>query len=341
MMPSVPPVLERAREAVIAPLNEAVGRLTPQLRRVVTYQLGWTDVDGAPTGAGGGKALRPALALLSAEAVGADAQVALGGAAALELVHNFSLLHDDVMDGDRERRHRPSAWAAFGVGEAIVAGDALVVLAIELLEQNGDRRSRLAGSRLRAATAEMIAGQVEDLALETQSLESDQVTMERCQAMSEAKTAAILSCAASIGAELAGAPDATVEALSAFGRHLGIAFQATDDLLGIWGESERTGKPVGSDLRQHKKTLPVVAALEGAGPRRAELVTALTGDPMTPADVERAARLVDQCGGRQATFDLAGRELALAGQSLSSASVLPGPAGELSELARFVTAREW
>ncbi|MBO0713241.1 MAG: polyprenyl synthetase family protein [Acidimicrobiales bacterium] len=341
MIPSVPPVLERAREAVVAPLTEAIERLAPQLRRVVTYQLGWTEVDGTPTGGTGGKALRPALALLSAEAVGAAPEVALAGAAALELVHNFSLLHDDVMDGDRERRHRPSAWAAYGVGEAIVAGDALVVLAIELLEQNGDRRKRLAGARLRAATAEMIAGQVEDLALETQPLESSQVTMERCLAMSEAKTAAILSCSASIGAELAGAPEATVEALACFGRHLGIAFQATDDLLGIWGESERTGKPVGSDLRQHKKTLPVVAALEGAGPRRAELVASLTTDPMTQEDVERAARLVDQCGGRQAAFDLAGEELALAGHSLSSADLVPGPAGELAELARFVTAREW
>jgi geranylgeranyl diphosphate synthase type I len=341
MITSVPPVLERAREAVVAPLTDAIGRLTPQLRRVASYQLGWTDVDGTPTEGGGGKALRPALALLSAEAVGAAPEVALAGAAAIELVHNFSLLHDDVMDGDRERRHRPSAWAAFGVGEAIVAGDALVVLAIELLEQNGDRRKRLAGSRLRAATAEMIAGQVEDLALETQDLESSQVTMERCQAMSEAKTAAILSCAASIGAEMAGAPDLTVETLASFGRHLGIAFQATDDLLGIWGESERTGKPVGSDLHQHKKSLPVVAALEGAGPLRAELVAALSCDPMTAADVERAARLVDQCGGRQATFDLASRELSLAGDSLSSVELLPGPAAELSELARFVTARDW
>jgi geranylgeranyl diphosphate synthase type I len=341
MSPATPPVLERAREAVIGPLTEAVRTLTPQLRRVVTYQLGWTEVDGAPAGGLGGKALRPALALLSAEAVGAAAEVALAGAAAIELVHNFSLLHDDVMDGDRERRHRPSAWAAFGVGEAIVAGDALVVLAIELLEQNGNRRNHLAGARLRAATAEMIAGQVEDLALEAQPLDGGSVTMERCLAMSEAKTAAILSCAACIGAELAGAPDATVEALSAFGRHLGIAFQATDDLLGIWGESERTGKPVGSDLRQHKKTLPVVAALEAAGPRRTELVEALSKDPMSPTDVERAARLVDRCGGRQAAFDLASRELAEAGRSLASADLLPVPAAELLELARFVTAREW
>ena len=119
---AAPKCLERARLAVTPVLAAASAGLEPELRRVVEYHWGWIDPQGAPTGDRPGKALRPTLALLSAEAVGANADVALAGAAAVELVHDFTLLHDDVMDDDRERRGRPSAWTVFGLGPAICAG---------------------------------------------------------------------------------------------------------------------------------------------------------------------------------------------------------------------------
>ena len=114
-------------------MESAIARLTPDVRAVAAYHLGFADADGNPTGHGGGKALRPALALLSARAAGASPDRGVTAAVAVELVHNFSLLHDDVVDGDRERRHRTTVWALFGVGQAIIGGDALLTLALDVL----------------------------------------------------------------------------------------------------------------------------------------------------------------------------------------------------------------
>ena len=149
---------------------------------------------------------------------------------AVELVHNFSLLHDDVMDRDLMRRHRPSGWAAFGEGQAILAGNAMLTRAVEVLLDTG-----LAGRRslpcLLDATQLLISGQSQDLWLEGR----DEVTLDQVLEMEAGKTAALLSCASSIGALGAGAPDRLVDALAAFGHELGIAFQLVDDILGVVG----------------------------------------------------------------------------------------------------------
>src|SRR5439155_24163222 len=128
----------------------------------IRYHLGYADADGTPVAAGGGKGVRPALAVLSAEAAGADAGVGVPGAVAVELVHNFSLMHDDVVDGDRERRHRPTVWALFGMGEAIIAGDALQTLAVEVLLDTGGRAAPRAAASLVRTTQAMIACQESD-----------------------------------------------------------------------------------------------------------------------------------------------------------------------------------
>src|SRR2546421_911430 len=114
---------------LVPELERGLARLSPPVRLVAAYHLGFADPEGRPANGDGGKAIRPALALLSAEAAGSSAETALPGALAVELVHNFSLLHDDVMDQDRERRHRATAWSVFGDGPAILAGDALLILA--------------------------------------------------------------------------------------------------------------------------------------------------------------------------------------------------------------------
>ncbi len=125
---STPAAFGRMRPLIEAGLREAIGRLSPNLAGIAEYHLGWRDAEGRETRGDGGKAVRPTISLLAAEAVGADAARALPGAVAVELVHDFSLLHDDVMDGDRERRHRPTVWALFGQAQAIVVGDALLAL---------------------------------------------------------------------------------------------------------------------------------------------------------------------------------------------------------------------
>jgi geranylgeranyl diphosphate synthase type I len=272
---AVADVLQRARDITEPHLAQAFDRLPESIRRAASYHVGWTEADGRPRNQRGGKFVRAALAVLSAEAAWVEPDVGVPGAVAVELVHNFSLLHDDLMDGDVERRHRPTVWALWGPSLALLAGDALSTLATQVLLDSDNPAAPAAASALSKATAEMIAGQADDLAFEQER----SVSVEECMAMSAAKTGALLGCAASIGAVLAGAPPATVQALEGFGRHLGVAFQAVDDLLGIWGDPAMTGKPAGNDLRQRKKSMPIVAALAAGDDESRELDALLFGDP--------------------------------------------------------------
>jgi geranylgeranyl diphosphate synthase type I len=332
-----PAALDRARTTIMPALQHATARLSPELRRAAEYHLGWTDVDGHPVqGGSAGKHVRAALALLSAAAVGADETVAVPGAVAVELVHNFSLMHDDVIDVDRERRHRPTVWAAFGVGHAITAGDALATLAIQVLLDEGTPEAVRATSVLAEATSRLIAGETVDIAFETR----DDVTWDECVEMSNAKTGALLGCAASVGAVLAGADAERVARLNDYGLHLGLAFQAVDDILGIWGETAITGKPVWSDLRQQKKTLPITAALARADGHRQDLRRLLDASRDDEDAAARAAELIEKCGGREATERAAARHFDAALVALDAAGPPPAAKAELVDLARFVVERE-
>lgn len=319
-------------------LAAATATLSPELQRVVAYHFGWIDAEGRTVEGHGGKALRPTLVVLSAEAAGATADVALGGAAAVELVHDFTLLHDDVMDEDRERRHRPTAWAVFGVGAAICGGDALMLLAQRLLLQDASPRREAAALELVRATEAVIAGQTLDLAFEGRS----DVGIDDYLTMAAGKTGALLGCSASLGALLAGAPAPVVEGLQAYGEALGLAFQAVDDWLGIWGESRRTGKPVASDLRQRKCSLPVVATLEGGG-APAESLRRFLVDPAPPDEAAIADALVRlrEAGAEDLTREVARRELARARAALEAAPLAPDARAELHEIASFVVERSF
>jgi geranylgeranyl diphosphate synthase type I len=334
---SVPDALARARDVVHPAMVAAVERLNPELGRVAAYHLGWCDEHGTPSARAGGKGVRPALAVLSAEAAGADAGDGVPGAVAVELVHNFSLLHDDVIDGDRERRHRPTVWALHGVGPAVLVGDALVTLGHQILLERGPAGAT-ASAELTDAVAAMIGGQADDMAFEGRA----DVTAAECLGMVAGKTGALLSCAAAIGAVLAGAPAAVVESLRRYGAHLGVAFQAVDDILGIWGDPERTGKPRGNDLATRKKSLPVVFALD-AGERHgaAELRRLLLNGPLDADAVARATSLVEGSGARQATEALAREHLTAACRSLEGTGLAGVACAELADLARFVVEREF
>lgn len=327
MMQSLPGSVARARELVSPALRRSLERLEPGVREVAEYHIGFTDghVDG--------KAVRPALAMLSAEAAGAPAETGLDGAVSVELVHNFSLLHDDIMDRDRERHHRATAWTVFGEPRAILAGDALATLSLQVLLEPPSAERVRAAALVAAATQRMIQGQSQDLALEGRS----EVSVEECVSMLSAKTAALVACASSVGAVLAGAPDALVARLTAFGKHVGIAFQAVDDQLGIWGEPETTGKPAWSDLRQRKRSLPVSAALQrdGAG----ELRRLLAKPELSEEELARTAGLVDEAGGRSWTAEEAERRLAAALAELEAADIPPSVRDRLAELARFIVER--
>ncbi|MEV6979720.1 polyprenyl synthetase family protein [Sphaerisporangium sp. NPDC051017] len=340
MSPVVPAAVEAAREIVDPVMREAVARLDPITARVAAYHLGWADAAGQAV-AHGGKALRPALAVLSARAArgGPDvgAHVGAVAGAAVELVHAFSLLHDDIMDGDRVRRHRPAAWTVFGRSEAILAGDALLALAGELLIERGTPGFVDAARALARTTRGLIAGQGLDLEFERR----DDVTLEECLRMSARKTGDLLACACSIGATAAGGPGPLASSLAAFGMEAGVAFQLADDLLGIWGSPEVTGKPVLSDLRARKKSLPVVAALTSgtaAGERLARLL-ALPGPPAEP-DLRDAARLVEEAGGRDWAETEAKHRLDAAGLHLDAVDMPADVRADFLDIVLSLAARD-
>ncbi len=278
---------------------------------------------------------------MSAEAVGASAEVATPGAVAVELVHAFSLVHDDIMDGDEQRRHRPTVWKAYGTGPAILTGDALFALAVETLATARNKHGGVALGLIAAALMELVAGQAEDIAFETRPwVGPNAVGIAEYQAMAEHKTGALLGCAAAMGAVLAGAPSELWNSLSRAGRHLGLVFQVVDDLLGIWGDPAATGKPVFSDLRRGKKTLPVLAAIASnsrAGQLLAELLDS-TKRLHEPA-LEYAAELLEKAGGRSSAELEAQQHLDQALRILAAAPLHPRAAEELSTLATFLLDR--
>jgi geranylgeranyl diphosphate synthase type I len=333
---TAPPVLTRAAGLVEPVLRKVIGQLDPLLRTPAEFHFGWTDVDGTPAAANNGKRVRPALAVLGAEAVGGDAEAAIPGAVAIELVHNFSLIHDDIMDGDRMRRHRRTVWDVYGVADAIIVGDALQTLAYDVLLGDPGPAQLAAARRLTAGAAAMIAGQAQDSALDR----SDDVTLAQCMTMAANKTGALLAQSTAIGAELGGADEETTALLERFGAELGISFQAIDDVLGVWGDPTVTGKPVGSDLRSRKKSMPVALALAGGGALATDVRNAFAAD-MTEESVDRLATALDVHGIRTRVEELALTHLDRALAALRSASLSPGAAAELEELARFIVHRTY
>ncbi|WP_274562926.1 family 2 encapsulin nanocompartment cargo protein polyprenyl transferase [Streptomyces spiramyceticus] len=329
-------LLERTRSAVNPQLRSTVESLPGSIRRIAMYHFGWEQADGTPASGQAGKAIRPALVLASAQALGGDPRQAVRAAAAVELAHNFTLLHDDVMDEDPTRRNRPTAWTVFGVPDAIVAGDAMCALALRQLAEDPHPAAAQASARLAACVIELCEGQQADCELERRGPQD--VSIDECLSMAEAKTGALLGCACALGALYAGADEEEVAAMDAFGREAGLAFQLIDDLIGIWGDPDQTGKPVGADLAAHKKSLPVVAAL-ASGTEAADELAGLYRGPLDAAAVQRAAEAVDRAGGRDWAQGHAADRMARAVHHLSRAVPDLGAAGDLLSLAEFVTRR--
>ncbi|WP_215452669.1 polyprenyl synthetase family protein [Streptomyces sp. ATCC 21386] len=331
----VPLVLERCRALARPALVEAVGRLHPWVGEMAAYSFGWCEVGGAPATASEGKGVRQALAVLGAEAVGAPGRAGVPAAVAVELVHTFSLLHDDIMDGDAARRRRPAVWKAYGTGPAVLAGDALFALAVETLAatEEGAAAVRV----LSVALGDLVHGQAEDLLFAARPWTGpERVRPAEYRVMAEHKTGALLGSAAALGALLGGGPPPVVSALDRVGRRLGLAFQIVDDVLGIWGDPDVTGKPVHGDLRERKKTFPVLAALDSpsSAARRLAVLLKSGGDP------REAAELVEAAGGRAAALDEARAHIAAAEAALADVSSEGGASDELRALSAYLVRRD-
>ena len=294
------PLIEEAlREALRAPRETLAAH-----HAMMQYHLSWLDEGLRPRTGGGGKRLRPLLCLLACEAAGGDVQVALPAAVAIEILHNFSLVHDDIEDNSPTRRGRPAVWALWGVPQAVNVGDALFALAHQTLGRLSEHD--VPAARLLAATrafddtcVALTAGQFLDMSFEARL----DVTVDEYLEMIEGKTAALLGLSTGLGALLAGAPGQTVSMFHRFGNNLGIAFQIEDDILGIWGDEALTGKPAASDILEKKKTLPVVYALASAV---AERLRPLYRQPeLTAEDVPSVLALLEEVNARSYAQQLA------------------------------------
>ncbi|WP_424187750.1 polyprenyl synthetase family protein [Actinokineospora sp. G85] len=324
------------RELVDEALLSSIETLPTPIRRIAEYHCGFRDREGRRLGAGAGKGLRPSLSLMCARAVGRDPEVALPAAVAVQLVHEFSLLHDDVMDGDETRRHRPTAWRVFGVNAAILAGDALLSLAFHVLTGATGLAADAASRRLDEAVQHLIEGQFSDLDFEERS----EITLAECTAMAHRKTAALLGTACALGALLAEADTAVVDSLRRFGEHIGLAFQLTDDLLGIWGDPAVTGKPAHSDLLRRKKSFPVVAAMGSGTDAGHALAEIYRQGELGSTEAVRAAELIIEAGGAGWTRQRADEEVDLGLRVLRAAIPGPDDAGELARVAGSITGRD-
>jgi geranylgeranyl diphosphate synthase, type I len=268
---------------------------------IMQYHMGWRDAQLQPTEVPGGKRVRPMLCVLACAAAGADPQRALPAAAGLELLHNFSLLHDDIEDNSPTRRHRPTTWKLFGMPIACNAGDgmfSLAHLAFFRLAERGVPGDRMLAAlrRFDETCLALTEGQFLDMSFEAQL----DVTVADYFAMIAGKTGALLAAAPELGALVAGAAPDSVAAYHEYGAHLGRAFQLQDDILGIWGDEAVTGKSAAGDILSKKKSLPVLHALNhpAVGPRLAELYA---GPAFTPADVAAVLALLDEAGARRIT----------------------------------------
>jgi geranylgeranyl diphosphate synthase type I len=314
-----------------AEILRLVGDRDPSTRGVyemIRYHLG-LDGSGAPSG----KRIRPLLGLLAYASIAGDHRAALPGAAAVELGHNFSLVHDDIEDGDRERRHRPALWTVHGIPQAINTGDMLFSLsrvALHRLTDLGFSDTKvLRLMRLYDQTCVALCeGQYIDI---WTSEHDDAMSVELYFDMIGRKTAALIAAAIEAGALLATDDDEIVRRYRAFGWALGMAFQLNDDLLGIWGDEGATGKEP-TDVARRKKTLPVIYAFEHAGPEDRERLTELYArrDPGT-AEVSEIVRLVERTGARDYTRDQARHHRDEALGQLAAAGVVDGAARDRLE----------
>ncbi|MFO8010621.1 MAG: polyprenyl synthetase family protein [Dehalococcoidia bacterium] len=320
-----------------------VGDSTLPLYSMIRYHLGWVDADGQARMSNGGKMLRPGLCLLACEAVGGDWRKALPAAAGIELLHNFTLIHDDIEDGDRERRGIPTVWYVWNMPQAINAGDAMHVLsrlAMLGLEKTGIE----AGTTLRAARTvdqaclRLCEGQYLDISFEDRM----DIEVDDYLRMIDGKTAALFECSLKVGALLGTENETTINNLANFGRNLGMAFQVRDDFLGIWGEDSRTGKSTASDILRKKKTLPVIYSLQKAGgDSRETLHSTYSLDEIKPGNIPAILQALENAGARQYANDIVRRYTGDALRELNEAELAPSAVQNFTSIAEFMVGREY
>jgi geranylgeranyl diphosphate synthase type I len=339
---AMPEMFNRYRPEIEKMLRSVISSEDGLLYKMMRYHLGFEDENGVPQPRGIGKALRPTLCLFSCEASGGDWDKALPAAAAIELVHNFSLIHDDIQDKDAYRRHRPTVWYVWGYPQGINAGDGMRELANKTLlglKERGARPEKIleAFNIMTACSLEMIAGQTLDLSYERRL----DITAEDYLKMVSWKTGALIECSLHIGALLGTDDQRLITAFRQCGRSLGFAFQIRDDILGIWGDEATTGKSSASDIRRKKKSLPVVYALEHATrDMRSHLTEHYSQEQLDEAGAAAVLSILERLGAKAYAQRMVEERCSLALSRIADLKLPDWARSEMEKLVAFLLDRE-
>ena len=335
-------IWERFRPDLEAELKFAIGKADSPMYNMMRYHLGWMDERGRKRAGAVGKRLRPFFCFHACHSVGGEWRQALPVAASLELVHNFSLIHDDIQDMSPERRGRPTIWRIWGQPQAINVGDGMHALALSSmlrLEEAGVEHERVvrAARLLGEASLKLCEGQYLDLSYERQL----DIGVNEYLKMISGKTAALFRCSLEIGALIGTDNDKLLASLRNFGQAVGMVFQVHDDVLSMWGNEKTIGKPTTSDILMKKKTLPVVYALEKAkGEDKAYLRMVYSKDEISAADVEQVLEVLDRVDSRGYAQNMANKYHRQALSELRSVDIPEQAKEEFKAIATFLLERE-
>ncbi len=339
----LPEVFVRYRSEIETELSAVINTHPSLFDVVLRYHLGWIDQSELPRERkASGKMVRATLCLVSCRALGGDYRKALPAAASIELIHNFSLIHDDIEDASDERHHRATVWKLWGEAQAINAGDAvyaLAHLALLRLREIGIALEKLASSLkiLDEACLRLCEGQYLDIAYEDRI----DITIEEYLNMIAKKTAALMAASTCLGASLAleTENERILNSFYSLGKELGLAYQIRDDILGIWGSEKKTGKPTGGDITKRKKTLPVVYGLQqtGEGEDKERLLEVYRKATIEESDITKVMEILNRVNAKSYSQTLAERHYHQALKHIKE-NKLPA---ELKEIADFFIERDY
>lgn len=335
-------IWERFRPELEAELRFAIGSASLPMYNMMRYHLGWIDEQGHARPGVAGKRLRPLLCLHACQSAGGEWRQALPLAAALELVHNFSLIHDDIQDSSSQRRGRATVWRIWGQPQAINVGDGMHALALSSLlrlEEAGVEHKKVvrAARLLGEASLKLCEGQYLDISYENRL----DIGVREYLEMISGKTAALFRCALEVGAMLGTDDKQLISRLRSFGDAVGMVFQVHDDVLSMWGNEKTVGKPTTSDIQMKKKTLPVVYALEKAeGSDRERLWEVYQKDTISNADVKEVLKVLSNIDARGYAQSMAERYHRQALSELDGVDIPREEKEELKGVATFLLKRE-
>jgi len=341
LKPDLPLVLSRYKDVLDLALKDAVSDRHVFLYDMLRYCMGWSDANGAPLETKKGKGVRPSLCLFTCDALGGDIEKALPAAVSLELIHNFSLIHDEIQDSDEIRHHRPTLWNVWGVPKALFAGNVMRVLAdrsMSTMLSDDPKLLSVSSSIVSEACLEMIEGQYMDISFEG----GNPITVDQYMKMISHKTGALLRSSVHIGAIIGSRDGREAGIFREIGVKLGFMFQIRDDILGTWGETTSTGKPVGSDIRRKKNTLPIIHARETqAQTYKKEISELYSLESLEDHHVDRVLDILDATKASRYCQEMVENYALEVSKDIQNIGFSKNSRGEFSELVSFLVGRSF